>query len=175
MESTIICPTCKSNYENQPQICTKCGFPFNGTEKEKSLFIGQQILKKGNVNDTKDRIKLARVILWIIGGLNILTPFIFYNNNPAREVFIITGLVLGLIFIGFGFLTFKKPFISILIPLIILILFYTIAAIAEPITLFQGIVWKVVFLSGLIYSLISIIQAEKIKKESEYLKEQNYK
>lgn len=41
MENTIICPVCKANYENQPQICTKCGFPFKGTEKEKSLFIGQ--------------------------------------------------------------------------------------------------------------------------------------
>lgn len=56
-----------------------------------------------------------------------------------------------------------------------LILFYTIGAIAEPTTLFQGIELKVVFLLGLIYGLISINQAEQIRKESEYLKEQNYK
>ncbi|MCD4724127.1 MAG: zinc-ribbon domain-containing protein [Bacteroidales bacterium] len=175
MNKMIICPTCKTNYEIQPETCTKCGFPFTGTEKEKSIFIGQQILKKGNVSDTKDRIKRARIILWIIGGLNILSPFLIYNNNPLQGIYIITGIIIGLIFIGFGFFTYKKPLISILIPLILLLLFYIIGAIAEPISLIQGIIWKVIFVSGLIYGLISIIKAEKIRKESEFLKEQNYK
>ena len=176
MEKVIICPNCKSNYEIEPPTCSTCGFPFNGTDNEKSLFIGQQILKKGKISDLTDQIKIARIILWFIGGLNILLSFLIFNFNPMREIYIFGGLFfLGLVFIGFGFLTYKKPFISILIPLIMLLLFYTMGAIAEPNTLFQGILWKFFFLLGLIYSLVSIIQAEKIRKESDYLKEQKYK
>jgi len=32
-----ICPTCKTNYEVEPQICTKIGFPFMRSEKERSI------------------------------------------------------------------------------------------------------------------------------------------
>jgi len=175
MEEKIICPSCKTEFEKQPEVCSNCAFPFAGTEKEKSIFIGQQILKKGKVSDTKDGIKRARLILWIIGGLNIVSPFFIYNTHSTGAIFIIVGIILGLIFIGLGFLTYKKPFISILISLILLLLFYTIDGLANPSILFQGIIWKIVFLSGLIYGLVSIIQAEKIKKESEFLKKQNYK
>jgi hypothetical protein len=175
MEELIVCPTCKTDYESQPENCKKCGFPFSASDKEKSVFIGQQILKKGNVSDTKDRIKRARIILWVIGAINIVSPFLFYNNNSLQGLYIIMGVFLGLVFIGFGFLTYKKPFVSILIPLILLVIFYVAAGIVEPITIIQGLIWKVLFLSGLIYGLVSIIKAEKIRKESLFLKEQNYK
>jgi hypothetical protein len=87
----------------------------------------------------------------------------------------VTGGVLGLIFIGFGFLAYKKPFISILIPLFLLILLHMLAAIVDPGTIFKGIVLKIVFISGLVFGLISIIESEKIRKESEFMKKQNYK
>ena len=174
MENTVICPTCKSNFEKEPKICSNCGYPFSGTDKEKSLFIGQQIVKKSTVHNTKDRIKRARNILWILGGLNIIYPFIGYVNNPFQFIYIIIGLFFGLFFIGFGFLTYKKPFISIVIPLIIWVLFQLLAAFGDPSTIFQGIIWKGVFLTALIYALISIVEAEKIKKESEFLKQQKY-
>jgi len=169
------CPTCKTDYEVYPDNCIKCGYPFSGSDKEKATFVGQQILKKGSISDTKDRIKRARTILWIIGAINVLSAFVLYNNSPLQIVYMITGSIIGLIFIGFGFLTYKKPFISILIPFILLLLFYTINAIINPFTLFQGLIWKVVFISGLTYGLVSIIQAEKIRKESAFLNEQNYK
>lgn len=175
MDEIITCHTCKTKYEVQPEKCKKCGFPFAGTEKEKSLFIGQQILKKGSVSDTTDKIKRARIILWVIGGINILSSFLIYYSTPLQEIYIIPEIIIGLIFIGFGFFSYKKPFISILILLILLLLLYVLNAIVDPITIMQGIIFKTIFLSGLIYGLISIVQAEKIRKESEFLKEQRYK
>lgn len=174
MENTLICPTCKTVYEIQPERCPKCGFPFSGTEKEKSIFIGQQILKKGKVTDTRDRIKRARIILWVIGGINILFPMIFPDNYPT-DLVIIFNIIIGFVFIGFGFLTYNKPLISILIPLIILVLFYISNAIIDPSTIVKGLLWKVLILTGLIYGLVSIIEADKIKKESRFLKEHDYK
>jgi len=176
MEKVIICPNCKSNYEIEPPTCSTCGFPFNGTDNEKSLFIAQQILKRGKISDASDQIKKARIILWFIGGFLILVSFLNLIKNPMREIYIFGVLFfLGLLFIGFGFLTYKKPIISILIPLIMLLLFYTMEEIAEPNTLFQGILVKFFFLFGLLYSLVSVIKAQQIRKESDYLKEQKYK
>ncbi len=78
MDNSIICPAYKTEFSKQPITCKKRGFPFSGTEKEKSLFICQQILKKGKVSDNK--IKRARIILRIIGGINILSPFFTYKK-----------------------------------------------------------------------------------------------
>lgn len=47
MDGLIKCPTCKTDYEVQPEKCNKCGYPFSATDKERSHFIAQQILNKG--------------------------------------------------------------------------------------------------------------------------------
>jgi hypothetical protein len=165
MDKMVICPTCKTNYDVQPQICAKCGFPFMGTEKEKSIFIGQQIIKKDDLVSAKERIKIARIILCIIGGISIVNGF---SSSSGVAV------IVGLIFIGFCFLTNKKPLISILIPLIVLLLGYTVQTIISLDLLFRGLLWKIVFLTVLVSTLVSIIRAEKIRKKSEFLKEQSY-
>ncbi len=169
MEKTITCPTCKSDYKSQPNNCSKCGYPFSGTEMERSKFVGQQILKKRNVSDTKDNIKRARIILWIIGGINIFFSFLSYQDFS-----LIIGIFLGVIFIGFGFLTYRKPFISIITPLILLVLFYAASAIQDPSSLIQGVLWKIVILASLTYALVGIIKSEKIRKESDFLREQSF-
>ena len=175
MENNVTCPVCKTTFNEQPVKCNSCGFPFSATEKEKSLFIGQQILKKRTVSDTKDKIKRARIILWSIGGMNLLASLFALTNAQAQNVFVVAGVILGLVFIGFGFLAYKKPFISILIPLILLVLLHLAAAIADPSTLLRGIILKVVFIGVLIYGLVGIVEAEKIRKESEFMQKQNYK
>jgi hypothetical protein len=164
------CPTCNTYYDVQPQCCATCGFPFLGTEKEKSVFIGQQIVKKGHIADTKKRIKVARIILWIIGGVNtIMALFFILQNNLYRGIEV---LLVGLLFIWFGFYTCKKPLISILIPFVLLLLSYTANAIVAPALLLDGLLWKVLSLLGLLIALVSVIKAEKLKKESEFLKAQ---
>ena len=45
----INCPNCKTNHNTEPEICTECNFPFNATDKEKAIFIGQQIMKKSSI------------------------------------------------------------------------------------------------------------------------------
>lgn len=175
MSELIKCPTCQTDYEIQPDKCNKCGYPFIGTDKEKSHFVAHQIMKKGKISDTKDSIKSTRTILFVIAGFNIVIPFFKFANAQYGGLMIGMSVFIGLIFLIFGFTANKKPFISILIPLILLILFYVLVAIIEPINLIRGIVWKILFIGSMIYSLISIIESEKIKKESEYLATKDYK
>jgi len=175
MNNAIICPVCKSNYDSPQEICKTCNFPFSGTEKEKSIFIGQQILKKGSIDDAKVSIKRARIILFLIGGFQILNGFIFYLQNPALEREVIFQLILGLIFIGFGIFVFQNPLVFVSISLGILVSIYLVSAIIDSTTLLKGISWKAVYLFGLIYSLVKILQADKIRKQNKHLNEQHYK
>jgi hypothetical protein len=175
METQIKCPTCKTEYAQQPETCWNCSYPFSGTDKEKSKFIAQQILKKGQISDTKDSIRKARIILFVIAAFSIVIPFIRYANVPFGSIMIVLSVFIGLIFLFFGFMAQKKPFISILIPLILLVLFYLIEFAIEPLSLFKGILWKALFVGGLVYSLINIRKSEKIKGESQHLSAHDYK
>jgi len=175
MEKTETCPICKTTYEAVPNTCSKCRYPFSATEKEKSVFIGQYFVKSGKISDTKDAIKRARIILWIIGGSNVIIPYIKFFINPVFSYDVVIGPTIGLIFIVFGFYSYKKPLISIWIPLVLLLLFYTSDVVVDSANILRGIIWKALYTGVLIYCLISIYQSEKIKKESNFLKDQDYK
>jgi hypothetical protein len=175
MDDLKKCPTCKIVYELQPDKCDNCGYPFSGTDKDKSHFVAHQVLKKGKISDTRDRIKNARIILFVIAGFNIIVPFFKYSDTDFGGVLIGLSILIGLIFLVFGILAKRKPFISILIPLVLLLVFYLLGFIVEPATLFRGILWKALFIGGLLYGLISIKESEKIKKESNHLAMRDYK
>ncbi|SDL06095.1 hypothetical protein SAMN05421823_104269 [Catalinimonas alkaloidigena] len=171
MHTRAHCPTCQTAYDLPPDACQHCGFPFAGTEKEKSVFIGQQILKKGTISDTREHIQRARTILWIIGAITMVLAFVQDAPDGISQTF---HLVLGAVFVGFGFLTYKKPFLSILIPLLLLAGYYIALALVEPAVLMQGVTRRIVFLGGLVYALVSIVRAEKARKESQFLKGHQY-
>ena len=175
MDDLKKCPTCKTVYELQPDKCDNCGYPFSGTDMDKSHFVAHQVLKKGKISDTRDRIKNARIILFVIAGFNIIVPFFQYSNTDFGGVLIGLSILIGLIFLVFGILAKRKPFISLLIPLILLLVFYLLDFIVEPATLFRGMLWKALFIGGLLYGLISIKESEKIKKESNHLAMKDYK
>ena len=175
MNEINTCKTCKTEYETMPEICSNCGFPFKGTDKEKSHFVAHQILKKNIIKTTKESIKKARTVLFLIGGFNILIPLFKYLNGQYDGIMLFLSIIIGLIFLLFGFTAKYKPFISILIPLSLLSIFYLLITIIDPTTLFNGIIWKFIFLGSMIYSLNSIIKSEKIKKESIHLSTKDYK
>lgn len=173
-ENSLACPNCKTIFEFQQDICSQCGFPFNGTDKEKSVFIANEIMKKGKISDTQKHIRISRIILWTIGVFCLLYPLVFFKSNLIGVVFYIIYFAASLMFIGFGFLTYKKPLVAILIPLIIVVLYYISLAIVDLRHIYSGFLWKVIILTSLLIGLISTIKVNRIKKESVYLNEQKF-
>jgi hypothetical protein len=161
----MTCPNCNSTVDTHVDNCLKCRYPFSGTEKEKSLFIAQQIIKVGHIDDAKGSLKTAKTTLFVIGVVNILLTF-FSATSP-----IVLGLsiFIGSVFIVFGFIVEKKPFLFLIIPLALLLLFYIGDALVDPMTLVRGVLWKVIYVTALVYAVIRVKRAEKIKKESQYL------
>ncbi|QKG81122.1 UbiA prenyltransferase family protein [Tenuifilum thalassicum] len=171
MEELIKCPVCGSEATRETINCEKCNFPFKGTEKEKSQFIAKQIVNKGKIEDTQNSIKNARIILFIIAAMNIIVPFFLYFNKPFGIFSIALGIFIGMIFLVFGLLLKRQPFIYTLISLILLLVFYTLELVIDPSLLLRGILWKIIFITGLSFSLSSIVKSNKIMKESKFLQQ----
>ncbi len=173
MGEVLACPICKTEYESLPGKCSHCGYPFAGTDKEKSTFAAQQVLKQGQIDDAKDRIRQAQIVLFLIAAFNFVIPVLQYTNSKIDMLALILSCGIGLFFLIFGLLAKREPFMSILIPFILLIVSYILAAFANPATILSGIIWKVFFIGSLSYCLVRIKKAEKVKKESNYLASKN--
>ncbi len=169
MAEPSICPICKTKYDPLPEECTHCGYPFAGSDKEKSKFAAQQILKQGEITDEKDRIRQAQLVLFVIAAFNIMLPIIQYTNAKIDTFMLTMYIGVGLFFAIFGLLAKREPFLSILIPFCLLVVSYLVDAIMNPATLPIGIFWKILFVGSLLYCLIKIKKSEKLKKESDYL------
>ena len=166
-----ICPACRNNCNTEVINCNSCGYPFSATKAEQSNFIGQLILKKSTISESYAKIKRARIALWVVGAYFILFSLYFiYNFSQFPFEVFLPDIFFGLLFIGFGFLTFRLPIISIIIPLILLITYWVITAVYNTNDILSGILFKIAILGIMFYALVSTIRARKIAKESDFLK-----
>jgi hypothetical protein len=67
--------------------------------------------------------------------------------------------------IGLGFVSFKEPFLSLLLGFIVLILIMIITALLDPGMLLKGLPIRLVFISGFIYGLVKVKKAQNVIKE----------
>ena len=158
------CPTCKTVYESEVDICSKCGFPFHGSDKEKSSFIAQQIIKVGHIEDAKKSVTSARNILLMIGAFNIILSLITKNIG-----IIIVGSIIGIGFIVLGLIVKKSPLLFLTIALSILLLLYIADAVQDITSLSRGLIIKVAYLTSLGYAIVRVKRAAGFTRESEYL------
>lgn len=164
----ISCKICNTENSEGTSICTVCSYPLKGTEQEQAAYVAKQVTQKSDVMESIGRLKTSRAILFALGAFYIIIPFTpFYGSNSFVAIAI--SAILGLIFIGFGFLTFKKPKIALLIPLSLTIFYYVILLLISPMLLWVGILWKMIVLMGLGYGYISVRKSQRILKENTYL------
>lgn len=156
----IECHNCKTQREESEEICGLCNYPINGNEDEKASFIASQVVQQSDVLVSIERLKKSRIILFALGVFNAVVPFIIVKDPTSFQyVFYIS---IGLLLIGFGFLSFKKPKIALLIPLCLFLLYYIILFIINPVTLFAGLLWKMIIILGLGYGYLSVRKSDKI-------------
>lgn len=164
----IPCNNCKTAAEEEIEICAICNYPIKGTEKEKASFIAKQVIQKSDVEESIKRLKTSRIILFVIGAFYLIISLkSFINVNTSFSW--IFNLVLGLIFIGFAFLTYKKPIIAIGVPLGLTLLYYLTLLLIDPTYLWSGILWKMIIVMGLGYGFFSVRKSNDILKKNKYL------
>ena len=160
------CNYCGANTP-ESAYCQTCNYPLHGTDQEKGRFVAKQVMDESNVKDAINKMKYPRYILFIIGGFNVLASVIQYQSLDLASIII--SIVIGLMFIGFALLTVKSPKIAILIPLILILIYYTLLAVFMPNYFMFGIIWKVIIVIGLSFSIYTVFDAEKILRNNPYV------
>ena len=159
------CPSCKREYMEKIDTCKNCNFPFNGTEKEKAIHIGQFINKKGVLFDSVDSIGKSQKILYAITALNLIALIIRFSLNGIILDDLIQNGIITLIFLFCGIYLKKNPILLTIIPLVLLIGVYTLNYIIDPMSLLRGILFKLIIIGSLVYSVYLIKSAEKFSKK----------
>lgn len=142
------------------KFCALCGFPQHGTDQERSNFIYDRGLEKGNKTVADEQVRKARHALLIVAALNMI-PYLIAGG----AVLIVTGLVISCMFLGLAFWTKHKPLPAIITALSLYGLLILLAAIEEPASLFSGIILKVIVISALIYALRALKQPVTSKRK----------
>ena len=165
--SSIQCPACKEPQEINVSNCTNCRFPFTGSTQEKSKHIAQFINKKSVINDAEEALSRSKKILFLISGYNFLFILVSILSSTIEvDVFSISiNLILGLGFVICGLLLKKSPMFFSVFPLGMILGLYTVNFILDPDLAMRGIIYKLIIVGSLIYSIYLLQKAKTFNKQ----------
>ncbi len=167
-----VCYFCESTGLVEDDIfCPNCRFPQRGSQIEMKKFLISIKKKKELLDNQKNAVKKARNLLFILAGLNLLVGLILGVIVNFDIAMIIGSLIGAGIYFGLGMWSKYKPFAAILSGFFVYIVFNVLSAIADPNTIIQGIIWKVIIISGFIYGYKGVKDSEKLEKELKSMKE----
>ncbi|MEC3907913.1 hypothetical protein VOI54_12860 [Tamlana sp. 2201CG12-4] len=160
-----ICPACKNESNSITNTCEKCKFPFEGSEKDKSIHIGRFISDKGIIADSEDYINKSQKFVGFAAAIYLLRAIIGFStllSSPIDffiNIFVITILIISAVFIK------KLPFVFLLIPTLTLTTIYVIEYLVDFDIFINGIIFKLLIFGCLIYSIYINLESNKFKKK----------
>lgn len=164
-ETTMQCPYCKKEYTGQVDKCPHCGYPITGTKEEQGVFVGQRILMKGDIDESKSSIKRAKVVLIVLACLYacITVRFaILFKGLDFYQILILCSpsILITILFSVCIFLLKKRPVLSLWMSLIL----YVLLELYSIINL-RGILLIAIVIAILIKGLYDVKKAEKAEEE----------
>jgi len=166
IDDPTVCYYCKSKgLKESDKYCPVCAFPQGGTRIEMNSFMHQIEKKQQLLIDQKKAINKARIILFILAGINFVFGIILGQFVYHSVAVIISCVIAALLYFLLGLWSRKQPFPAILTGLIIYIFFIIISAFSDPTTIYQGILWKVLIISGFIYGYQGAKDSKKLDLE----------
>lgn len=166
------CYYCSSTgLKAEEKYCPNCRFPQQGTQLEMRRFLSQEREKKQLLEEHQKAIKNARMILFALAGLHVLYGVISSLNGEFDLPTLIGSLIGAGIYFALAIWSKSKPFAAILSGFFVYIVFVVLAAIADPHTIYQGLLWKGIIVSGFIYGFKAVKDAEKLEAELKSSKE----
>lgn len=136
----------------------------NETDNTSSIFTENEF----SVEGYDKHIRQARnAIFWVAGLLTFNVAVLFIGADDIYEYMWVDLLVYGLFIAGFiflGFFTKKKPYTAIIIAIILYTLFILLNAVIEPMTIFKGILFKIITYVFLIKGINDAKEAQEMQK-----------
>ncbi len=162
------CSSCFSPTDNLDFFCPVCGYPLKATEEVQNEFLRERSFKQAQLNELNKKVKNAGNTLYVLAviffGFGLITFFMNRESDQSTGLLIVNGIV-GLIFIGLGYGSQKKPLVAIISGMVLFGLIQLLAIFEDPSTIFKGLLFKIIIIGYLIKGLNSALAAEKIKTE----------
>ena len=172
MESTLSpisadglsCLHCSSPVGIDEIFCSNCGYPQNGSEEQQSKFYRKIDAKARLLKIVEKEVKKAKTTLVILGVLNAIAGIV-YGFISEDVLSLAVSSILAIIYFGLAIWSDKEPFSAILTGLIIYGSLILIQAVLEPISIFSGIIWKILIIALLVKGMKSGLEARRVKSE----------
>lgn len=152
------CKHCETPVKEDHSFCSECGFPLKGSDQDVAKFYAKRVMDKRKTNNAHEKIKAARKTLFIIAA--IITVFGFFIYYKTQDLVpLIINLVVSVVYVVLGVWSKQRPLIALILGLLLYLTLIIITAIADPLTLVAGILWKILIIGYLakgIYSASSI-------------------
>jgi hypothetical protein len=160
------CPCCKKENEEMIINCGFCRYPFEGSEREKAIHIGQFIsTQKGVKFDSEAALKRSQKILAFLGIINLVYVIIVYKYMIPFD-FILNVVIIGM-FAWCAVTIYQSPLVKLMIPLVILFVFGVINIIILPQAFLDIILLRGSCAAVLIYSIILVRSHQKYVRKFE--------
>ena len=148
----MICNACDAEYATHVAYCTVCGYPFDADAKTKSAFVAAYLLKKSGKDEAGTNMRKASNALFGAAVLYLVSGVVG-SFQEAEALWV--GVALGVVFSGLAIWARHQALPAIISGIALFVLLILVMAVLEPITIFSGILWKVLILVFLIRGLKS--------------------
>lgn len=156
-----LCKCCKEPYTLGDEFCNNCGFPFNGSEKEQGQHIGKFLVGINNETEGQRSVKRTRNALFIIAGLLMVGGLMTSEQGNEGAIIIVGNTVLAVIFLFIAMWSDKSPFNAYLTGLIIFLAAQVIGLVISPVSIFSGLIFKIIIMAFLISGIGGAASSKK--------------
>lgn len=157
------CGNCNAEISTE-KFCTRCGFPANGTDEEKTQYKGRVYNTKLSLKEAQEKIDKAKLIIYLLAGLEFIFAMVYGFGKDDIPTMIVE-LIVCVLYLILAVWANKNPFGAILTCFIVYLTLQVIRIVVEPATIFSGILWKILIIGGFIKGLQSASEAQKLIKE----------
>lgn len=168
-----VCSVC-TNKSFNPKVGVTCGLTneianFKGTcpdYSENADAVRHEIMAADHRrSENKGVINRGRSALFVVAGLYVLVGFLeAYVILGAHILYGIIDWTIAAVFLGLGIWSYKKASLAMIIGLSFYCLIILLLALVEPLTIIQGVIWKILVIVWLSYG-ISTARAEEAKQK----------
>lgn len=168
INNASLCNGCMAEYAPLDAFCNTCGFPIQGTEREQELHHSERSVKEIELIDLEEKVENARKSLfWVAGlcGISFLFTAFKGSSGADQTADMIVTLILIAAFLGLGLLAKRKASTALISGLSLYVILNLLIAIVDPISIFSGIIVKIIIIGYLIKGIKAVIEADNLKKE----------
>ena len=164
-----LCGSCYNKVNDNDAFCDNCGYPIKGTLAEQQAFVDNKMVKEIDLEDYKAKIiNAGNKLFWVAAIFALGGFFLFATSKDDGETKVnglIVCLVISFIFVALGAWSRKKPLAALISGAALYGIVIILAAIANPLSIISGIIWKIIIIGAFIKGIQAAIEADKIKKE----------